>query len=172
MNSTKAIALSALFVASLSVAKAAAVPPDKLTVRQVVQLYTAIDALDKGGSKVVDGKEAHVPFTLSSETNWTLSGDKLQLEKEASRYDSLKTAKAAELAAHFSKDDPTAQVKLNAALDKEMTPILDLACEIDPLPVLKKISRADLQLDSNPIDMTTLMNLRLIILEARDARRS
>jgi hypothetical protein len=139
---------------------AASAPSDTLTVRDAVQIYNALDSLDKGGNKVIDGKEAHVPFSFSSTVRWTLSGDKSALAKIATDFESTKNATIADTAAAVKKDDPAGQAKLNAAVDKALNAVLDLPA---PAVSLKKVSLADLALDTNPIDVQTLTSLRPII---------
>ncbi len=134
----------------------------KLTVRQAVELFSALSALDKGGSKVIDGKEAHVPFAFPSTVRWTLASDKAAVKAVAEQFNETKDAIVGDIAAKQSKDDPSATAKFNAAVDKALEPILSAPVP-DPQPALKKVSLADLQTDTNPIDIDVLTELRPII---------
>lgn len=149
-----------LFVAPLIPAQAASLPPDTLTVRQEVELFTAISALDKGGSKLIDGKEAHVPFVLTAATRWTLSYDSSLVKADAENFTTLRDSIVGKIAGAQAKDDPAASAKMNAQVDKELTPILDAAGRS---LTFHKVSLADLSLDTNPIDVSTLTGLRPII---------
>lgn len=154
-----------LFLAPSVAAFAADTPsnPFMITVRQEVELFQAITALDQGGSKIIDGKEAHIPFQFSSGVRWTLSGDLDSVKGAYDRFESLSSQKQGEEAAKQKKDDMAAQAKMNAAVDADLTAILNMAA--DPQPKIKKVSLADLQLDTNPIPMSILTKLRPIISE-------
>lgn len=161
MKPMKNVLLAVLLTASLIPAKAAPTAPDTLTVRQEVELFNAIASLDKGGSKLVDGKEAHAPFVFTAATRWTLSCDSSAVKSAAEAFTTLRDSVVGKAAASQAKDDPAANAKMNAQVDKELTPLLDAGA---PFPVvLRKLSLADLALDTNPIDVQTLTGLRPII---------
>lgn len=165
---TKKALLVSLFSFVACFAHAAPTPKDQLTVRQAVDLFTALKSLKDGGSKVVDGKESHVPFVLSGTVRWALSGNVTLLNDTADRFVAARDSIAAQVAGAQKKDDQAAQAKLNAEVEKELEPILSQGATTgkgEPIVVadLKKISLSDLQLDTNPIDVATLSALRLII---------
>lgn len=151
-----------VFAALGNFAAGADVPKDALTVRQALEIFAAIGALDKGGSKIIDGKEAHVPFILSATVRWTLSGDKSQLADIAERFNSESKDIQAQAGSAQKTGDQAAQVKFNDTTDKQLQPVLNAKTEVS-LSSLKMISLSDLQLDTNPIDVDTLSGLRLII---------
>lgn len=161
MKPTKNLLLSLILAAPIAAFAQSSSAP-KLTVRECVELYGALTTLDKGGSKVVDGKEAHVPFIFASTVRWTLSCDESAVKVIAEDFNANKARIVGEVASRQTKDDPSASAKFDAGVDKELEPILKGAAP-DPQPVLKKVSLADLALDTNNVDIATLSGLRPII---------
>src|ERR1700749_5290055 len=118
-------AIASVLAVSTALAESPVTPKHLITVRQELEIYAGLTALEKGGFKVVDGKESHVPFVLTSLVRWTLSGDLDAVTKDAVAYGSIKDKTVADEASKISKDDQAGQAKLNSAVDKALDAILD-----------------------------------------------
>src|SRR5580692_5063656 len=57
-----------------------------ITVQDEVELYSAITSLDRGTTKVIDGKPQQVPFTFSGPTRFALSIDAGLVKAKAEAY--------------------------------------------------------------------------------------
>lgn len=131
-----------------------------VTVQDEVELYGAITSLDRGATKVIDGKPQAVPFTFSASVRFTLALDASMVKQKAEAYQNAANATRARIDPKGSPDRPS-ENSITQAILAELAPVF---AKQDPLPPpLQKIALADLNLDANPIPFDTLTKLRLII---------
>lgn len=151
-----------LILATLSAVAFAAEPSATpvVTLQDEVELYGAITSLDRGATKVIDGKPQGVPFTFSASVRFALALDASMVKQKAEAYQNAANATRARLDPKGAPDHAS-ENSITQAILAELQPVFAKA---DPLPpALQKISLADLNLDANPIPLDTLTKLRLII---------
>lgn len=152
--------LATLSAVAFAQTAAPAPAPAIVTLQDEVELYGAITSLDRGATKVIDGKPQGVPFTFSASVRFALALDASMVKLKAEAYQNAANATRARLDPKGAPDHAS-ENSITQAILAELQPVFAKA---DPLPpALQKIALADLNLDANPIPLDTLTKLRLII---------
>ena len=154
----KRLPVALLFAAAASAAFAETPAPmvAPVTLQDEIELYSAITSLDRGTTKVIDGKPQQVPYTFSGPTRFALSIDAGLVKAKAEAYQNTALSVRSRLDPKSTNDNASV-----AAVSAELNPVFSKV-DASP-PTFQKIPLADLNLDANPIPFDTLTKLKLII---------